>query len=196
MFFLGPEANINILGQHRSMRILVAITGASGLEYGIRLVSALKKTKGVEASLVISSGAFEVAKAEGTKLPKADFKESDFSCPYASGSNPPDAVVVAPCSLKTLGEIANGVGNSLITRAAEVALKERKKLVLVVRETPYSLITIRNMETVTLAGAVVLPATPGFYGKPKCVDDMIDFVVARVLDQIGLRHNIGKRWKS
>jgi flavin prenyltransferase len=102
--------------------------------------------------------------------------------------------VVIPCSLKTLGEIANGVGDTLITRAAEVALKERKKLILVVRETPYSLITIRNMETVTLAGGVILPATPGFYGKPKRIDDLIDFIVARVFDQLGVRHALGKRW--
>jgi len=178
------------------MRILVAITGASGLEYARRLVSVLKRTKGVEASVVVSSGAKEVARQEGCPLPAADYGESDFSCPFASGSNPPDAMVVVPCSLKTLGEIANGVGSNLISRAAEVCLKERRKLVLVVRETPYSLITIRNMETATLAGAVVLPATPGFYGKPKKVDDLVDFIVARVLDQVGVPHRIGKRWKS
>jgi 4-hydroxy-3-polyprenylbenzoate decarboxylase len=155
------------------MRILVAITGASGLEYGKRLVSALR-----------------------TALPKADYAEDDFSCPFASGSNPPDAMVVIPCSLKSLGEISNGVGNTLITRAAEVALKERKKLILVVRETPYSLITIKNMELVTLAGAVVLPASPGFYGRPKKVDDLLDFIVARVLDQLSLEHKISKRWKA
>jgi 4-hydroxy-3-polyprenylbenzoate decarboxylase len=101
-----------------------------------------------------------------------------------------------PCSLKTLGEVANGVGNTLITRASEVALKERKKLILVVRDTPYSLITIKNMERVTLAGAVVLPASPGFYGKPESVNDLIDFIVARVLDQLGLEHKLGKRWKA
>jgi len=178
------------------MRVLVAITGASGLEYGRRLVEILRKTRGVDTAAVVSSGARKVAEAEGASLPKADYGENDFSCPYASGSNPPDAMVVAPCSLKTLGEIANGVGSSLITRAAEVALKERKKLVLVLRETPYSLVTIRNMETVTLAGAVVLPATPGFYGKPKKVDDLIDFIVARALDQIGVKHSLGKRWKE
>ncbi|MDD5337023.1 MAG: UbiX family flavin prenyltransferase [Candidatus ainarchaeum sp.] len=177
------------------MRILVAITGASGLQYGSRLVSVLKGMK-LDCKAVISSGAEKVAEAEGIKLPKADYKEFDFSSPYASGSNPPDALVVIPCSLKTLGEIANGVGSSLITRAAEVVLKERKKLILVVRETPYSLITIKNMETVTLAGAVVLPASPGFYGKPRTIDDMVDFIVARVLDQLGLRHKIGKRWKQ
>jgi 4-hydroxy-3-polyprenylbenzoate decarboxylase len=178
------------------MRILVAITGASGLAYGIRLVSALRGMKGVKASLVVSSGARKVAKAEGVALPAGDFEEDDFSCPYASGSNPPDALIIAPCSLKTLGEISNGVGNTLITRAAEVALKERKKLILVIRETPYSLIAIRNMESVTLAGGIVLPASPGFYGKPGSVDDLLDFIVARVLDQLGLEHGIGKRWKA
>ncbi|MBU0527342.1 UbiX family flavin prenyltransferase [Candidatus Micrarchaeota archaeon] len=177
------------------MRILVAITGASGLEYGRRLVEILKQTDN-EVSVVVSSGAVEVAKAEGTKLPKADYHENDFSCPYASGSNPPDAVVLIPCSLKSLGEIANGVGNNLINRAAEVALKERSKLILVVRDTPYSLITIKNMEKVTLAGGIILPATPGFYGKPKKVDDLIDFIIARVLDQMGLKHQISKRWGS
>ncbi len=178
------------------MRILVAITGASGLEYGRRLVEVLRKRGDCDVSVVVSSGAREVARKEGAglRLPKEDYGECDFGCPYASGSNPPDAMVVMPCSLKTLGEISNGVGCNLISRAAEVCLKERKKLVLVLRETPYSLITIRNMETVTLAGAVVLPATPGFYGKPKKVDDLIDFIVARVLDQLGLKHQLGKRW--
>lgn len=176
------------------MRILVAITGASGLEYGRRLVEVLKEDGSVELGIVVSEGAKKVAEAEGTKLPEADYAEDDFSCPYASGSNPPDAVVVIPCSLKSLGEIANGVGDNLINRAAEVALKERKKLVLVVRDSPYSLITIRNMERVTLAGGIVLPASPGFYGKPEKVGDLIDFIVARVLDQIGLKHSISKRW--
>jgi len=176
------------------MRILLAITGASGLEYGRRLHEVLKGMDGVDASLVISAGAGKVAQAEGTALPQADYGEGDFSCPFASGSNPPDAMVLAPCSLKTLGEIANGVGSTLITRAAEVCLKERRKLILVVRETPYSLITIKNMERVALAGGVILPASPGFYGKPEKVSDLIDFVVARVLDQIGLEHKIGRRW--
>lgn len=176
------------------MRILVALTGASGLEYGRRLIQVLRKMKDVQLSVVASSGALNVAKAEGASLPKADYGEFNFSCPYASGSNPPDAVVVIPCSLKSLGEIANGVGDNLINRAAEVALKERKKLILVVRDTPYSLITIKNMERVTLAGGVVLPACPGFYGKPKKVEDLIDFIVARVLDQLGVRHSLSKRW--
>jgi 4-hydroxy-3-polyprenylbenzoate decarboxylase len=176
------------------MRILVAITGASGLEYGRRLVELLKKDSSVELGVVVSQGARKVAEAEGTELPEEDYAEDDFSCPYASGSNPPDAVVLIPCSLKSLGEIANGVGDNLINRAAEVVLKERKKLVLVVRDTPYSLISIKNMEKITLAGGIVLPASPGFYGKPEKIDELIDFIVARVLDQIGVKHSISKRW--
>jgi 4-hydroxy-3-polyprenylbenzoate decarboxylase len=178
------------------MRILLAMTGASGLLYGTRTLDALRSMKGHEVSAVISSGAKKVAAADGTRLPEADFGEFDFDCPYASGSNPADALIIAPCSLKTLGEIANGVGNSLITRAAEVSLKERKKLVLVVRDTPLSLIAIENMRRVTLAGGIILPACPGFYGKPKRVEDMVDFVVARVLDQLGVKNRLVKRWKE
>ena len=175
------------------MRILVAITGASGLEYGRRLVEVLKQGSD-EIAVIVSSGAKKVAEAEGSTLPDADYDEFDFGCPFASGSNPPDAVVVVPCSLKSLGEIANGVGSNLVSRAAEVALKEKRKLILVVRETPYSLITIKNMEKVTLAGAVVLPASPAFYGKPEKVDDLIDFIVARVLDHMEVGHELSKRW--
>lgn len=175
------------------MRILVAVTGASGIIYGTRLVEALREGKhGV--SVVVSSGARKVAASEGAKLPRADFDENDFSAPFASGSSAADAMVICPCSLKTLGEVANGVGSSLITRAAEVCLKERKKLVLVVRETPYSLIAIKNMERVTLAGGVVLPASPAFYHKPKTVSDMVDFIVGKTLDAVGIPNSLYKRW--
>jgi 4-hydroxy-3-polyprenylbenzoate decarboxylase len=177
------------------MRILVAITGASGIEYGMRLGEVLKKGK-ENVSVVASEGARKVAKEEGARLPKADYEENDFSCPYASGSSAPDAMIICPCSLKTLGEVANGVGNSLITRAAEVCLKERKKLVLVVRETPLSLIAIKNMEKVTLAGGVVLPASPGFYHKPKKIGDLVDFVVGKALDSAGIPNSLFRRWKT
>jgi 4-hydroxy-3-polyprenylbenzoate decarboxylase len=175
------------------MHILVAITGASGIIYGTRLAEELKKGRH-EVSVVISSGAKKVAKAEGAALPRADVGESDFSCPFASGSSAADAMIICPCSLKTLGEVANGVGNSLITRAAEVCLKERRKLVLVVRETPYSLIAIKNMELVTLAGGIVLPASPAFYHKPKTVADMVNFVVGKTLDAVGIPNALYKRW--
>jgi 4-hydroxy-3-polyprenylbenzoate decarboxylase len=177
------------------MRILLAMTGASGIIYGTRLAAALKEAKH-DVKVVVSGGAKKVADAEKAPLPSADYAENDFSCPFASGSNAADAVVVCPCSLKTLGEIANGVGNTLITRAAEVALKERKKLILVVRETPYSLIAIENMRLVTLAGGVILPASPGFYHQPKDIGQLVDFVCGKVMDQLGVEHHLFKRWKE
>lgn len=177
------------------MQILVAITGASGIIYGTRLVQFLKKTNH-EIYTVVSEGAKKVAKAEKQKLPKSDFSENDLTAPFASGSNAPDTLVICPCSLKSLGEIANGVGGNLISRAAEVVLKERKKLILVLRETPYSYITIKNMEKITLAGGVVLPASPAFYHNPKKIEDLIDFIIGKILDQLKIENKLFKRWKS
>ena len=177
------------------MRILLCITGASGIIYGTRLAEHLRAAK-ADVKIVVSAGAKRVAEAEKAILPPSDYLESDFSCPYASGSNAADAVVICPCSLKTLGEIANGVGSNLVARAAEVALKERKKLILVVRETPYSLIAIENMKLVTLAGGIVLPASPGFYHRPKTIEELVDFICGKVMDQLGVEHKLFKRWKE
>lgn len=177
------------------MRILLAITGASGIIYGTRLAEHLKKS-GNDISVVISSGAKKVAIAEKEKLPPSDFDENDFSAPFASGSNAPDAMIVCPCSTKSLGEIANGVGSNLISRCAEVMLKERKKLILVVRETPLSYIAIKNMETVTLAGGIILPASPAFYHQPKKIEDLVDFICGKAMDQLGVKNNLFKRWKE
>ncbi|MFH2106920.1 MAG: UbiX family flavin prenyltransferase [Candidatus Micrarchaeota archaeon] len=177
------------------MHLIVAITGASGIAYGTRLVEALKKLK-ASHSVIISEGARKVAEAEGQKLPKSDYSEKEIGAPSASGSHKVDGMIICPCSLKTLGEIANGVGENLVTRSAEVMLKERRKLVLVVRETPLSYIAIKNMETVTVAGAVILPASPGFYHNPKSINDLLDFVVGKTLDQFGIEHALFKRWKS
>ncbi len=179
------------------MRILVTITGASGIAYGTRLVEVLRKIKPkMNISVVVSKGAKKVAGIEGEdkKLPKSDYNENDLAAPFASGSHKIDAMVICPCSLKTLGEIANGVGSNLIARAAEVMLKERRKLVLVVRETPLSYIAIKNMRIVTLAGAIVLPACPGFYHKPETINNLVDFVVGKILDQLGMEHKLFKRW--
>jgi 4-hydroxy-3-polyprenylbenzoate decarboxylase len=165
------------------------------MAYARRLVEELKGA-GEEVSVVVSEGALAVAKAEGEKLPRPDFSERDLSAPFASGSFPADAMAVCPCSLRTLGEIAGGIGSNLVSRSAEVMLKERRKLVLVVRETPLSYIAIKNMETVTLAGGVILPASPGFYHKPKSVSDLVDFVVGKTMDQLGVKNKLFKRWKA
>ncbi|MBN2478368.1 UbiX family flavin prenyltransferase [Candidatus Micrarchaeota archaeon] len=175
------------------MRFLLAITGASGIIYGKRTYEVLKQLKH-DVDVVASEGAKKVAEAEDTVLPDSDYEEKDISAPFASGSHKCDGMIVSPCSVKTLGEIANGVGNTLITRSAEVMLKERRKLVLVLRETPYSYITIKNMETLTLAGGIILPASPGFYYKPKSIDGMVDFIVGKTLDQFDIEHNLFRRW--
>jgi len=177
------------------MRIVVAISGASGIVYGVRLVEELKRLDHA-VSVVVSGPARKVAAYEGIKLPKADFKESEIDAPFASGSNSPDVMIIAPCSLKTLGNIANGTGNGLVDRAAEVMLKERKKLILLVRETPLSLVAIENMSKASLAGAVIMPASPGFYSGQKEISQLIDFMAGKVLDQAGVKHNLYKRWRK
>lgn len=175
------------------MKFLIAVSGASGILYAQPLVKALKK-HGHTVKVVVSEGAKEVAKHEKAPLPKSDYSENDLSAPFASGSYKFDGMVIIPCSVKTLGEIANGIGNTLITRAAEVCLKERRKLILVVRETPLSLITIENMRKVSLAGGVIMPASPGFYSQHQRVEDLVNFIVGKVMDQLGVEHDIYKRW--
>ncbi|MCX8200232.1 MAG: UbiX family flavin prenyltransferase [Candidatus Micrarchaeota archaeon] len=177
------------------MDILVGISGASGMPYAKALITELKKG-GHNVNVVISKGAYTVAKHERVVLPKPDYAEDDLAAPFASGSYKFDAMVIIPCSLKTLGEIAHGIGSTLITRAAEVCLKERRKLILVIRETPLSLVAIENMRLVTLAGGTVMPASPAFYPGPKGIDDVVGFMVGRVMDQLGLEHNLYKRWKG
>lgn len=177
------------------MKILVGISGASGMPYAKALIDELKMG-GHEVKVVVSEGARDVAKHEHTTLPKSDYDENDLAAPFASGSYQFDGMVIIPCSLKTLGEVAHGIGSTLITRAAEVCLKERRKLILVVRETPLSLIAIENMRLVTLAGGIVMPAAPGFYSDSRSVNDLIKFMVGRVMDQLSIRHNIYRRWKG
>ena len=178
------------------MKIIVAVTGASGSIYAERLLKYLSKNNKILA--VFSKNAIKIYKEEtGSSLKEsADitlYDDDDFNAPFASGSSRCDAMVICPCSMGTLGRIASGVSDSLITRAADVMLKERRKLILVVRETPYNLIHIRNMETLTLSGAVICPACPSFYSKPQSIEDLVDTVVFRILDLLGVE-NSGFRW--
>lgn len=186
------------------MKLVVAITGASGAIYArrtLRLLAAeVARRPELEVSWVSSSNAPTVWRAElGEDLPAElehlrRFDRHDFGAPFASGSSAPDAVLAMPCSMSTLARVAHGGGEDLITRACEVALKERRKLILVVRETPLSLVHLRNMVAATEAGALVLPAVPSFYAGVETLEQAVDSVVARALDHAGLRLDLLPRW--
>ena len=181
-------------------KIVVAITGASGSIYAKVLLDKLLivKNQWSDLSVILTDNAKEVWK---TELDNDDYKnypvkfhtQQDFMAPFASGSGQYDVMIIIPCSMGTLGRIAGGISNDLITRAADVILKERRKLICVARDTPYNLIHIRNMETITLAGGIICPATPSFYSKPKTLEDVAATVVDRVLDLAGLTMN-SYRW--
>jgi 4-hydroxy-3-polyprenylbenzoate decarboxylase len=184
------------------MKLVVAVGGASGSIYARRLLDALAAQhaahpKALEVGLCFSSAGAEVWQHELGPVPDYPFRRyglRDFRAPFASGSAGWDAMVVIPCSTGGLARIAHGISDDLIGRAADVMMKERRKLVLVVRETPLSQIHLENMLAVTRAGAVVLPATPSFYSKPATVDALLDTVLGRVLDQLGLPNTLTPRW--
>lgn len=180
------------------MRILLAITGASGLAYGLRAYEILRQRKDAELFVVVSEGAKTVARYEKQTLPQGKdiYSEKQMDAPFASGSYPLDAMLIMPCSAKTMAAVAHGYADSLISRAAEVQLKERRKLILVPRETPLSLPQIENMRLITLAGGIILPASPAFYHRPKKLEDMVDFIVGKALDQLGLEHSLYRRWRQ
>lgn len=194
--------------------VALAFTGASGQPYGLRLLECLLAAD-VRVWLLYSRAAQIVAKQECDLALPAEPQEAqrlfaqrygakdgqlsvfglqDWNAPLASGSNPPDAYVVCPCSMGTLAKIATGLADDLIARAADVALKEGRKLILVPRETPLSAIHLENMLRVSRAGGVILPPSPGFYRQPQGVQDLVDFVVARILDQLGIEHTLVRPW--
>jgi 4-hydroxy-3-polyprenylbenzoate decarboxylase len=182
----------------RSLKILVAITGASGALYAQRLLDNLDSRQH-EIHVVQSNYAQQVIAEElpgGLRLPEGVKSHGlkSMNAPFASGSNPPDAMVVIPCTMGTMGRIAHGYSDDVLLRAADVLLKERKKLILVPRETPLSLVHIKNMELLLLAGATILPANPSFYAGPKTIQDVVDTVVARVLDHLGVPQKLVPRW--
>jgi len=185
-------------------KIVVAVTGASGSVYPEILLRKLilLKDQLKELSVVMTPNAKEVWKIElghdpdsyrDKNLPVKYYEQQDFTAPFASGSGQYDTMIIIPCSMGTLGRIASGISNDLISRAADVVLKERKKLICVVRDTPYNLIHIRNMETVTLAGGIICPASPSFYSKPSTIEELAATVVDRVLDLAGIK-NDSFRW--
>src|SRR3954464_3802873 len=174
-------------------KILVAISGASGAIYPKLLIDKLLKIKDqwVELSVVMSTNAkqiwtTELGNEDFKSLPVRFFEKNDFNAPFASGSARYNIMIVTPCSMGTLSRIAMGISDDLVTRAADVILKERRKLVLMVRETPYNLIHLKNMEAVTMAGGIICPATPSFYSRPKTIEDAAMTVVDRLLDLAGL----------
>jgi len=183
-------------------KIVVAITGASGSIYAKLLLEKLQAIKNQwdELAIVMTENAKQVWQTELNtdnykNLSFKNYSTTDFTAPFASGSGKFNSMIIIPCSMGTLGRIATGVSNDLITRAADVVLKERRKLICVIRDTPYSLIHIRNMETVTLAGGIICPATPSFYSKPKTIEEAAATVVDRVIDLAGLKINTF-RWGS
>ena len=184
------------------MEIVVGISGASGVQYGIRLLQVLME-KGCITHLVMTDSARKIMEIETDSLPgevqklaSNVYQSDDFAAPFASGSHIFDAMVVIPCSMGTLSAIASGSSDTLITRAADVCLKEKRRLILVPRETPLSLIQLRNMVTAAEAGAVILPACPAFYSCPQNLGDLMDVLVGRVLDLLGLENDLYLRWKG
>lgn len=200
---------------HPSLKtVTLALSGASGMAYGLRLLECLLAAD-LQVYLLVSQAAHIVAKQElDVTLPAraADlqrqlseslgardgqlrvFGREDWNAPVASGSNPADAMVVCPCSMGTLAAIAHGLSDNLIERAADVMLKERRTLIVVPREAPFSALHLENMLALARMNAVILPANPGFYHRPRAVEDLVDFIVARILDQLGVGHTLMARW--
>lgn len=183
-------------------KITIAITGASGSIYAQLLINRLLSIKDQwsELAVVMTDNAKQIWETEignntYTTLPVKLFSNKDFNAPFASGSGQYNTMIIAPCSMGTMGRIANGISNDLITRAADVILKERRKLICVVRDTPYNLMHIKNMEAITLAGGIICPATPSFYSKPKTIEELALTVVDRVIDLCGLSIQT-YRWSS
>lgn len=181
--------------------IVVAITGASGAIYGKRLTECLSNL-GIQVRLVVTASG-ELTLAHECQTDKESIaaeysaileNEGNVAAKSASGSANIDAVVICPCSGTTLGKLAAGISDNLVTRSAIVAMKERRKLIIVPREAPYATVHLENMAKLSSWDTVIIPASPGFYNHPQSIDDLVDFVIARILDQLGLTHDIGKRW--
>ena len=184
-------------------RLIVAITGASGARYGVRLLELLRATEGIETHLMISDAAalnlhheLDVKRKDIEALAHHVHSVRDIGACVASGSFRADGMVIAPCSMKTLAAVAHGMCDNLITRAADVTLKERRRLVLLVRETPFNLAHLRNMTAVTEMGGIIFPPLPALYQRPQSIDEMIDHTVGRVMDMLGLEQSLAPEWNG
>jgi flavin prenyltransferase len=185
------------------MVIIIGITGATGAIYGIRLLEVLSSIKNVETHLVISAAGEKTIACETDyrigdvkKLAAHTYDIRDISAPIASGSFRRDGMIIAPCTIKTMSAVANSYSDNLLTRAADVTLKERRKLVVMVRETPLHLGHLRNMERLAEMGAIVMPPMPAFYHKPQTVKDIVDHTVGKVLDIFDIKHELFPRWSG
>ena len=181
--------------------VIVAITGASGAAYGLRLIEILSEL-GINMRVIVTDSAKLTLRHECDSgienlesIEHVTLEDNlDIAAKSASGSAKIDAMVIVPCSGNTLGKLASGIGDNLVTRSAIVAMKERRKLILVPRETPFATVHLENMVKLSSWDTVILPASPGFYNKPKSIEDLIDFIVSRILDQLGIDNNLSLRW--
>ncbi|MBB6134490.1 UbiX family flavin prenyltransferase [Oxalobacteraceae sp. CFBP 8763] len=185
----------------RPRRIVVALTGATGATYGVQLLKRLHATPGIESHLIISDAAtltlhqeLGLQRRDVEALAHVVHRNRDIGASIASGSYQVDGMVVAPCSMKTLAAVAHGFSDNLVTRAADVILKERRRLVLMVRETPFNLAHLRNMTSVTEMGGIIFPPLPSFYHRPASIADMVEHTVDRVVDLLGIENTHAARW--
>ncbi|MGB7192051.1 MAG: UbiX family flavin prenyltransferase [Collimonas pratensis] len=184
-------------------RLIVAITGATGVVYGVRLLQLLRELPGIESHLMISDAGvlnlhqeLEMRRKQVEALADVVHSVRDVGASIASGSFQSDGMIVAPCSMKTLASVAHGLSDNLIARAADVVLKERRRLVLMVRETPFNLAHLRNMTSVTEMGGIIFPPLPGFYHRPQSIAEMVDHTLGRVLDLFAIEHTLTPRWSG
>lgn len=177
------------------MRIVVALTGASGGVVGLRLIEELKKRK-FEVSTIVSDAGRKVLKEEVDADFKSDYEESDIEAPISSSSNRIDAFVICPCSMKTLSAIANGYTNNLIIRLADNQLRMRRRLIVCPREAPYSIAHVENMKKIILAGGIVMPLNVAYYFKPKSIEDVNNFFVGKIFDLLDIENDLYRRWRK
>jgi 4-hydroxy-3-polyprenylbenzoate decarboxylase len=197
------KAKLSVWSQEEMMDLIIGITGASGVIYGIRLLEILSEVKDVKTHLIISEAAEITLKSETDRSPEDIRQLADYSygigvisAPISSGSFRTDGMIIAPCTIKTMSAISSSYNENLMVRAGDVTLKERRKLVLVVRESPLHLGHLRHMERLTEMGAVILPPVPAFYTQPQSIQDIVDYTVGKMLDIFDIEHNLFKRWSG